>query len=107
VLPVIRQNLAAGRPVTLAATLVASWARYAEGIDDNGQPIEVVDGLHADITSRARRQHSESLSFVSNERIFGDLARRQAFAIPYARALGSLHRLGARQTLAQAVGLRG
>ena len=46
VLPVVRENLAAGRDVRLAAAVVASWARYAEGIDDEeDQPIEIVDRL--------------------------------------------------------------
>src|ERR671917_798079 len=44
-LPVIRENLAAGRDVRLAAAVGASWARYAEGVDEQGRPIEVVDRL--------------------------------------------------------------
>ena len=37
-LPVVRENLAAGRDVTLSAAIVASWARYAEAVDEQGQP---------------------------------------------------------------------
>lgn len=102
VLPVIRENLSAGRPVPMAATLIASWARYAEGTDDAGQPINIVDALRDELTSRAQRQHADRLSFVANERVFGQLARQPAFAEPYARALESFHRLGAHLTLAQA-----
>jgi mannitol 2-dehydrogenase len=100
VLPVVRQNLAAGRPASLAAVLIASWARYAEGVDDFGRPIEVVDALRDEVTARAGRQRSDPLCFVSNERVFGDLARQPGFTDPYTRALDSFHRLGARQTLA-------
>jgi mannitol 2-dehydrogenase len=101
VLPVVRQNLAAGRPVALGATLIASWARYAEGSDEAGRPVDVVDALRAEITGRARQQRSNRLSFVANEHVFGDLARQPAFTEPYLRALDSFHRLGALQTLAQ------
>jgi mannitol 2-dehydrogenase len=101
VLPVIRQNLAAGRPVELGATVIASWARYAEGIDEAGRPIEVVDPLRAELMDRARRQRADPLSFVANEQLFGDLARQPAFAEPYLRALESFHRIGARRTLQQ------
>jgi mannitol 2-dehydrogenase len=101
VLPVVRQNLAAGRPVRLAATLIASWARYAEGVDDSGHAVEVVDALRDEVTRRARQQATDPLSFVANERVFGDLARQPAFAEAYLRALDSFRRLGARQTLAQ------
>src|SRR4029079_8500097 len=52
VLPVIRENLAAERDVRLASAVVASWARYAEGIDEQGDPIEVVDRLADTLTER-------------------------------------------------------
>jgi mannitol 2-dehydrogenase len=101
VLPAIRQNLAAGRPVNLGATVIASWARYAEGVDEAGQPIEVVDPLRDVLMDRARRQHADPLSFVADEQLFGDLGRQEAFAGPYVHALESFHQLGARRTLQQ------
>lgn len=42
-LPVVRENLTMGGPVHLSAAIVASWARYAEGIDEAGEPIDLVD----------------------------------------------------------------
>ena len=44
-LPVIRQQLATGGEMRRSAAVVASWARYAEGVDEDGQPIEIVDRL--------------------------------------------------------------
>jgi len=44
-LPVVRAQLAAGGPIRRSAAVVASWARYAEGVDEQGEPIEVVDRL--------------------------------------------------------------
>lgn len=44
-LPVIRANLESNRPVRLSAAIVASWARYAEAVDEQGEAIEVVDQL--------------------------------------------------------------
>src|SRR4029450_6986029 len=38
-LPVVRENLAAGRDVGLAAAVVASWARYAGGTRGEGGAI--------------------------------------------------------------------
>src|SRR5260370_9916488 len=37
-LPVVRQQLAAGGEIRRSAAVVASWARYAEGVDEAGQP---------------------------------------------------------------------
>jgi mannitol 2-dehydrogenase len=101
VLPVIRSNLATGGQLARSAVIVASWARYADGIDEAGQPIEVVDALREELMSRAGRQRTRPLSFIEDDRIFGDIAHRSAFTGRYLTALESLYRLGARQTLVQ------
>ena len=77
--PMIRHNLAAGGPVARSAAVVASWARYAEGADEHGQPIDVVDTLRDELMALARRQHDEPLIFIANEHLFGDLAGHCAF----------------------------
>jgi mannitol 2-dehydrogenase len=99
VLPVIRDNLTRGGEVARSAAIVACWARYAEGTDESGQPIEIVDALRDDLMMRATGQREDPLSFVSYERLFGDLARHERFAAAYRRALDSLHQVGARATL--------
>jgi mannitol 2-dehydrogenase len=98
-LPVIRDNLAAGGEVARSAAIVASWARYAEGTDESGQRIEVVDRLRDEVVLRAAGQHDDPLSFVRNDRLFGDLAGHDRFAADYLRALASFRRVGARATL--------
>jgi mannitol 2-dehydrogenase len=98
-LPVVRENLAAGRDVRLAAAVVASWARYAEAVDEQGNPIEVVDRLGDQLRNIAADQRSDPLAFVANRDLFGDLVDHPAFTEPYLAALNSLHTSGARATL--------
>ncbi len=98
-LPVVQENLAAGRDVTLSAAVVASWARYAEGVDEQGEPIEVVDRLADTLQQIAAQQRENPLAFVENRELFGDLANESAFTEPYLNALNSLHTKGARATL--------
>jgi mannitol 2-dehydrogenase len=100
--PVIRENLAAGRDVTLSAAVVASWARYAEGIDEQGAPIPINDRLAEQLTIDARRP-GEPLAFVRNRSLFGDLADQEAFTRPYLAARASLDERGAAETLASLV----
>src|SRR6185436_14084841 len=98
-LPVIRENLAADRDVTLSAAVVASWARYAEGVDEQGEPIKVVDRLADSLVEIAAQQRDDHLAFVKNRELFGDLATEPAFTEPYLNTLESLHSNGARATL--------
>jgi mannitol 2-dehydrogenase len=98
-LPVIRDNLRLGGPVRLSAAIVASWARYAEGVDEDGEPIEVVDPLADDLVPIARSQRDDPTAFLANRAVFGDLIAEPRFVEAYLWTLESLHRDGARATL--------
>jgi mannitol 2-dehydrogenase len=99
VLPVIRAQLDRGGSVTRAAAIVASWARYAEGTDEQAQPIEIVDRRRDELVALAARQHDDPLVFLSNRELFGDLKTNAQFTAAYASAMNWLHERGARQTL--------
>ncbi len=99
VLPVVREQLAAGREIGRAAAVVASWARYAEGVDERGDSIEVVDRLADTLTGLARRQRENPDAFIANRELFGTLADNHRFVTAYRTALASLHERGARATL--------
>jgi mannitol 2-dehydrogenase len=98
-LPVVRDNLRSSGPVRLSAAIVASWARYAEGVDESGQPIEVVDRLADTLVPIARSQRHNASAFLENRSVFGDLVDQSRFVQPYLWTLDSLHRDGARATL--------
>lgn len=100
IVPVIVENLDRGRPIARAALVIASWARYAEGVDERGEPIEVVDRLKDQMMAAAAAQSSDELAFVRDRALFGDLADRSEFAEAYVAALRSLHEVGARSTVA-------
>lgn len=98
-LPVVRENLKTGAPVRLSAAVVASWARYAEGVDEQGEPIDVQDQLAETLVPLARSQRENPTAFIENTALFGDLAAAPRFVDDYLWALDSLHRHGARATL--------
>jgi mannitol 2-dehydrogenase len=98
-LPVVREQLANGGEIRRSAAVVASWARYAEGIDEAGQPIEVVDRLRDSLMRAARRQREDPDAFIANRDVFGDLVDQKPFVSAYRFALASLHQRGARATL--------
>ncbi len=98
-LPVVRQQLATGGEIRRSAAVVASWARYAEGADEQGEPIEVVDRLRDSLTRFARRQREDPDAFIANREVFGDLAGDQRFVAAYRPALALLNERGARATL--------
>jgi mannitol 2-dehydrogenase len=98
-LPVVREQLATGGEIKRSAAVVASWARYAEGVDEQGQPIEVVDRLADSLMQLARRQREDPDAFIANRDVFGDLVDDKRFVTAYRSALASLYQRGARATL--------
>jgi mannitol 2-dehydrogenase len=100
-LPVIRQQLAAGGPVTRSAAVVASWARDAEGTDENGAPHELDDDLAPQLQAAARRQRRHLTAFLEDNRtVFGELADDPRFTAVYTSILSSLLERGVRKTFA-------
>jgi mannitol 2-dehydrogenase len=98
-LPVIRENLASGGEIRRSAAVVASWARYCEGLDEEGRPIEIMDRRRDRLMANAARQREDPLAFVADRELFGDLADDERFTEQYRTALDSLRERGARATL--------
>ncbi|PRY63468.1 mannitol 2-dehydrogenase [Vreelandella songnenensis] len=105
--PVIRHQLAYHGEIKRSAAVVASWARYAEGVDEQGEPIEVVDRLKTSLMAVAANNRAQPSAFIDNRELFGDLADQPRFRKAYLEALDSLHRHGARATLETLVASKG
>lgn len=102
--PVVRENLASDGEVRHAAAIIASWARYAEGMDEDGNPIDVIDAQKERVMRTARSQlpasdqapaDADDLVFLRMRDLFGDLVDDPRFVAHYRRVLGVLHRRGA------------
>ncbi|WP_431023910.1 mannitol dehydrogenase family protein [Halomonas sp. H5] len=105
--PVIREQLARGGEIHRSAAVVASWARYVEGVDERGEPIDVVDRLREELMAIAAENRTRPTAFIENHELFGDLAEDARFREAYLAALASLHDVGARATLEALATTRG
>jgi len=100
-LPVIRAQLAVGGPIGRATAVVASWARYCEGVDEQGAVIQIVDRLAPQLRELAAQGGT---AFIENRALFGDLADDERFRTTYTQVLAWLHELGTRRTLEKVLG---
>ncbi len=97
--PVIREQLDSGGEIECSAAIVASWARYDEAIDEQGEPINVVDALRDELVAIAATQRQNPLAFIQNRALFGDLADDERFSAAYLAALTALFERGAHATV--------
>jgi mannitol 2-dehydrogenase len=98
-LPVAKERLTVGGRSPICAAVVAAWARYAEGTDEQGKPIDVVDPRREELMAAARSQHSAPTAFIENRQVFGDIAWHGAIAEDYTRVLTAIHARGVRAAL--------
>ncbi len=97
--PVIAENVRTGGPIECAALVVASWARYAEGVDESGAPIDVVDRLRDQVMAAAAAHPTDDLAFVRDRTLFGTLVDEPRFVDAYPTHRRALHEVGAAGTL--------
>ena len=99
VLPVVRDRLDADGDVRLAALVVASWARYAEGVDEDGRPIDVVDSTARRARGGRPRPGRRPDGVPAGPRACSATSSStQRFVAAYVDALEGLHSDGARRT---------
>jgi mannitol 2-dehydrogenase len=96
VLPVVREQLRLGGPIDRAALVIAAWARFLEGTDEDLEPIDLTDRRQRGLRAALRADHAEPGAFLNLTDVFGDLGRNARFAAAYVQAREALQRSGAR-----------
>lgn len=79
VLPILRDQLAAGRSVSGLALVEALWARMCAGTRENGSEIVANDPIWDDLQSVALAARERPEAWLEQDRLYGDLALVDAF----------------------------
>ncbi len=80
VLPILRDQLAAGREVEGLALVEALWARMCAGVREDGSMIEANDPIWDDLRNCAQTAKDRPAAWLEQSRIYGDLAQSERFA---------------------------
>ncbi len=79
VLPVLRDQLAAGRSVSGLALVEALWARMCAGTRENGSEIVANDPIWDELQALAQAARERPEAWLEQDRLYGDLAQAEAF----------------------------
>ncbi len=101
VLPIVRDQLAAGRSVEGLALAEAFWARMCEGTRENGTEIQPNDPIWPDLKELATASHRRPKAWLEQYRIYGDLADSDDFVSSFSRWLTLIWEQGSDEALAQ------
>ncbi|MGB6151742.1 MAG: mannitol dehydrogenase family protein [Pricia sp.] len=80
----IEENLALEGSIQYATLVIAAWCYYSDkGIDKNGRPIEIIDVMSAQLHDAANQTQTDSLAFIRQQSLFGNLAKNKRFTLLY------------------------
>ncbi len=99
VLPVVADRLRDGGTVDVCAAIVASWARYAQGVDERRRPIDVVDPRRERVMEFARMDLDDPGAFLTMREVFDQLGDSDQFVAQFVATRTELNASGARKTL--------
>ncbi len=90
----IHENLADGGSIKLATLVIAAWCYYSDKqINQNGQPIEIIDAMHIALHDAAKETKGDPLAFIKQELLFGGLSENKRFANTYSTLVQKLYKV--------------
>lgn len=99
VLPVVLDRERAGQDSPLAAAIVAGWAAFARGVDEQGNHIDLQDRQATEVAAAVARQEHDGRGFLRDRRLFGHLAQSPAFAPHFEQTYQEVRTAGVRRAL--------
>ncbi|MFT4565765.1 MAG: mannitol 2-dehydrogenase [Saprospiraceae bacterium] len=88
----IRENLAIGGSIQFATLVIAAWCYYSDkGMNKNQEPLEIIDALQSDLHEAAKSTPVDSLAFLRQDAIFGDLINNEVFTRLYTSMVKQLY----------------
>lgn len=79
VMPVMQDRLSRNEDVWLSTAIIASFARYLDGVSESGKSIAIVDRMSDRLACFAKNLHQNAGSIANEEEVFGDLVNNQVF----------------------------
>jgi mannitol 2-dehydrogenase len=101
IVPVITDNLKAGRSIVGLALESALWCRYCAGTTDSGKAVEANDPIWPRLNALALKAKDDPLQWLSMDDIYGDVAKDESFRTAFADWLTMVWRDGAAKALSK------
>ena len=88
----INENLATGGSIKFATLVIAAWCYYSDQEKDrHGYPIKIIDAMSNELHQAAKQTKTDSLAFIRQESLFGNLIENERFTKLYAEAVQKIY----------------
>lgn len=99
VLPTIKSQLQTNGTFGYAAFLIAAFAKYSLGVNEKGNPLNIIDVKADELRRYAKASESKPEAFLEIASIFGDLRTNSAFVEVYKKAYENITKHGVEQSI--------
>ncbi|MCP9237350.1 mannitol dehydrogenase family protein [Lewinella sp. JB7] len=91
-IPTLVDNLARGGSIRYATLVLAAWCYYSDRrVDQDGQPLDIIDAMEQTLHESARRTTTDPVSFLRQQDLFGDLLHNERFVWEYTAQVNELY----------------
>lgn len=99
VVPVINDRLAKGQSIYLSTAIIASFAKYLNGVTESGKSLEIVDRMKDKLVVLAKKLQNDAAAIRNEHEIFGDLVNNEVFVSTFKEIYEKLSKEGSEKTL--------
>ncbi|MFK7933292.1 MAG: mannitol dehydrogenase family protein [Saprospiraceae bacterium] len=83
-IPSLKENLEHGGSIKYATFILAAWCFYSDkGINENGEPLEIIDDQRMALQQAAKDTENNWTAFLQQAEIFGNLVDNERFTTVY------------------------
>lgn len=93
-LPTVKAQLKENGSIEYAAFVIAAWAIYSLGVDENGKSLNIKDAMGEVLHKKAIQAKSKPALFLDIETVFGDLKESAIFVKAYTNAYQNILKYG-------------
>lgn len=92
-IPTLRENLENGGSIEYTTFILTAWCYYSDkGIDENGEPLEIIDVQKDELHQAAKDTEGNWKAFLNQSEIFGDLIENERFVKEYTSAVQAIYK---------------
>lgn len=89
----LHENLATGGSIKFATLVIAAWCYCSDKqVDQNGQPLEIIDTMKTELHQVAKQTITDPLAFVKQKALFGKLVENEQFTKLYTETIQKIYK---------------
>ncbi len=94
-IPTLQENLANNGSIEFATLILAAWCYYSDkGINEQNEPLEIIDAMKDDLHIAAKNAQDDKLGFLDQTEIFGNLKGNVRFVKTYVTFIQLIYKEG-------------